>query len=171
MLWSNSRGTVPARNLAISVPRNWISRVSSGRRFSTVAVIWSVDKPVSMLCTDPTVDSACEAISERGIGVGAGLGFDTAGDNCCAPAIGPLKPQQNAMNKPMRICRCKVNDPGSSSASAVLSAWVRGICIRLALYVSGIYCEIEVTLIWQRVDGKRRKDSGGSSTSLFLFEK
>ena len=55
--------------------------------------------------------------------------------NCCAPAIAPLKPQQNMMNKPMRICRCRVNHPCSSAASAVLSAWVRGICTRLALYV------------------------------------
>jgi hypothetical protein len=94
------------------------------------------------------VDSACEAISERGIGVGAAPGFDAAGDNCCAPAMAPLKPQQNAMNKPMRICRCRVNDPDSSSASAVLSAWLRGVCFRLALYVaSGIYSKIIVTEI------------------------
>ena len=88
-----------------------------------------------MLPTDLTVDSACEAISERGIGVGARLGSFPAEENCCAPAMVPLKPQQNAMNKPMRICRCAVNDSGNSFALAVLGARVKGISVTLALWV------------------------------------
>jgi len=81
------------------------------------------------------VDSACEAISESGIAVGAGLGFDPAGDDCCASAMAPLKPQQNAMNKAMLIFRRWANDPCRSFPLAVLGVWVREISIRLTLYV------------------------------------
>jgi hypothetical protein len=51
------------------------------------------------------VDSAFEAISERGIGVDTGPGFDAGEENCSALAKAPLKHQQNAINKPMRIFR------------------------------------------------------------------
>ena len=53
---------------------------------------------------DAFEDSPCEAISDNGIGVGAGfagLGFD-----CWPPAMSPLTTQQNVMNKPIRIILC-----------------------------------------------------------------
>ena len=53
-------------------------------------------------------DCACEAISDSGIGVGTGfvgLGFNVAAEDCWAPAVFPLKTQQNVMNKPIRITR------------------------------------------------------------------
>ena len=54
------------------------------------------------------VDCACDAISGRGIGVGTGfvgLGFDVAPVDCWAPAVFPLRNQQNEINKPIRSTR------------------------------------------------------------------
>ena len=54
------------------------------------------------------VDCACDAISVRGIGVGTGFvgpGFDVAAVDCWAPAVFPLRTQQNEINKPIRNTR------------------------------------------------------------------
>jgi hypothetical protein len=54
------------------------------------------------------VDCACDAISGRGIGVGTGFvgpGFDVAPVDCWAPAVFPLRTQQNEINKPIRSTR------------------------------------------------------------------
>jgi hypothetical protein len=56
---------------------------------------------------DFLVDSACEAISESGIGMGTafvGLG-EVVGEDCWAAAVFPLKTRQKVMNKPIRIAR------------------------------------------------------------------
>jgi hypothetical protein len=53
-------------------------------------------------------DCARGAISDRGIGVGtgfAGPGLDVAPVDCWAPAVFPLRTQQNEINKPIRSTR------------------------------------------------------------------
>ena len=60
---------------------------------------------------DSPADSACEAIADNGIGVGtgfAGLGFDVAMEGCWAPAMSPLKIQQEVINKTILITLCIV---------------------------------------------------------------
>ena len=58
---------------------------------------------------ESAADSPCEAISDSGIGVGTGFAgpvFDVVAEDCWAPAMFPLKKQQNVMNKPIRITLC-----------------------------------------------------------------
>ena len=53
-------------------------------------------------------DCARGAISDIGIGVGTGFvgpGFDVAPVDCWAPAVFPLRTQQNEINKPIRSTR------------------------------------------------------------------
>jgi hypothetical protein len=45
------------------------------------------------------------AISDRGIGVGAGFGFASADETCCPRTMLPLNPTQDTMNKAMQIRR------------------------------------------------------------------
>ena len=57
---------------------------------------------------ESVADSPCEAMSDSGIGVGTGsvaFGLDVAVVDCWAPAMSPLKTQQNVVNKPIRIIR------------------------------------------------------------------
>ena len=59
-----------------------------------------------MFRRDSLAEAPCEAISDSGIGVGAGfagLGFDVTAEDCWPPAMSPLTTQQNVMNKPIRI--------------------------------------------------------------------
>ena len=74
-----------------------------------------------MFRRDSLAEAPCEAISDSGIGVGAGfaaLGFDVAAEVCWARAIPPLKTQENVMNKPTRITRCIRTDSQASLAPA-----------------------------------------------------
>ena len=104
----NSRGRPAAISLSISAVRRSISFVTSGTRFSAVAVVRSVDKLDSMRRRASVADSACPAISDMGIGVGAGfvgLGFDSVAEVCWATALFPVKTEQNVMNRRIRITR------------------------------------------------------------------
>jgi Aldo/keto reductase family len=75
---------------------------------SVAAIHRALELGLNWIDTAAVADCACEAISGSGIGVGTGfvgLGFDVAAEDCWAPAVLPLKIQQNVMNKPIRITR------------------------------------------------------------------
>jgi hypothetical protein len=68
------------------------------------------------------VEAACEAISDSGTGVGAGLvglGFDVAAEDCWASALFPFKTQQNMMNKLIWIARCMTTKSEASAPSVL----------------------------------------------------
>jgi len=72
-----------------------------------------------MLWTVLNVDSACEAISGIGIGVGVELGLLSTVENCRAPAVAPAENQQKTITKPARICRCTVNNPAFQNSQGL----------------------------------------------------
>ena len=71
-----------------------------------VAIVRSFDKLISMSRRDSVADCPLEAISDSGIGVSGGVGLGVVAEDCWAPAISPLKTQQQVMQKPIRITRC-----------------------------------------------------------------
>jgi len=92
------------------------------------------------------VDSACEAISDRGIGLNVGLGFVSAEENCCAPATAPLKPKQKAMTEPMRIVAAREQSliPVTSTSLMRKSQGLASVCH----LISRSHWESDEELIW-----------------------